>query len=175
MKSSKGNDASRRQFLKSAISGVGLVAAGINVQSTPVKAAENPLVLAKGGISTYSILLSESASISEQHSAEELQKFLAEMSGVRLPIITDKEEPGGDLVLVGDSKQVQRLGSKIPFAALGAEGFVIRTEGRHLVIARKTTGNPVWGVCFPGETGMPLVHDRGQRHPEKADPHRGAP
>ena len=88
----------------------------------------------------------ESASPSEQHGAEELQKFLEEMSGARLPIVTDARRPDGDLVLVGDSKQLQKLGLQIPFANLGTEGFVLRTEGKHLVIAGGKQRGTLYGV-----------------------------
>jgi hypothetical protein len=147
MKSYEGNNTSRRQFLKSAaLGGVGLATGGINVQSVLVSHAVKPLVLAKRGKSPYSICLSESASSSERHAAEELQKFLEEMSGARLPIVTDAEDPAGDLVLVGDSKQIQKLGSNIPFATLGTEGFVLRTEGSHLVIAGGKPRGTLYGV-----------------------------
>ena len=103
-------------------------------------------MLAKQGKSTYSILISGSASPSEQHGAEELQKFLEAMSGARLPIVTDREEPAGDWVLVGDSEPLQKLGLKIPFATLGTEGFVLRTEGKHLVIAGGKQRGTLYGV-----------------------------
>ena len=147
MQSSEGNEKTRRQFLKSAaLGGVGLAASGITVHSMPVNVAAKPLVLAQGGRSTYSICVAESASPSERHGAEELQKFLAEISGARLPIVTDTEDPTGDLVLVGDSTQVQKLGTRIPFATLGTEGFVLKTEGKTLVIAGARQRGTLYGV-----------------------------
>lgn len=147
MKSSHSNDTNRRQFLKSAVlSGVGMAAGGINVQPASADGSQKPLVLAKQGKSTYSILISKSASPSEQHAAGELQRFIEEISGARLPIITDAEEPHGDLVLVGDSSQVQKLGLKIPFDNLGAEGFVLRTEGKFLIIAGGKQRGTMYGV-----------------------------
>src|SRR5208337_4208638 len=119
------NDKSRRQFLKSAVlSSVGLATGRIRALSAPLNAAKEPLSLVKQGKSTYSICTSETASPSERHAAEELQKFLEEMSGARLPIVTDSESPEGDLVLVGNSKLVQQLAPRIPLERLGSEGFV---------------------------------------------------
>jgi hypothetical protein len=147
MKSSEGNNTNRRQFLKSAVlSGVGMAAGAINVQAASADATEKTLVLVKQGKSTYSILISEAAPLAEQRAAGELQRFIEEMTGARLPIITDAEEPDGDLVLVGDSNQVRKLGLNIPFDTLGAEGFVLRTAGEDLVIAGGKPRGTMYGV-----------------------------
>ena len=147
MKFAEGSNKTRRQFLKfAALGGVGLAAGGITVQSMAVNPPAKPLVLVKGGKSTYSICISESASPSARHGAEELQKFLEEISGARLPIVTDAEEAAEDLVLVGNSKPVRKLANQIPFATLGAEGFVLRTEGKTLVIAGGEQRGTLYGV-----------------------------
>ena len=98
------------------------------------------------GKSTYSICLSRDASPSEKRGAEELQRFLNEISGARLPIVTDADDPGGNLVLVGNSRVVERLGVKIPFDDLGAEGFVLKTSGPHIVIAGGRRRGTMYGV-----------------------------
>ncbi len=85
------DDKSRRQFLKSAVlTSVGLATGRMSVLSAPVDAAKKPLALVKQGKSTYSICVSEAASPSERRGAEELQRFVAEMSGARLPIIATR-------------------------------------------------------------------------------------
>ncbi len=147
MENSDHNDKSRRRFLKSAIlSGVGLATGRISALSAPLTAAEKPLALVKQGKSTYSICVSETASPSEKHAAEELQKFLEEMSGARLPIVTDAEKVEGDLVLVGNSKLLQQLASRIPFERLGSEGFVLRTVGNRVLIVGGAKRGTMYGV-----------------------------
>jgi len=141
------NDKSRRQFLKSAVlSSVGLATGRIRALSAPLNAAKEPLSLVKQGKSTYSICTSETASPSEKRAAEELQKFLEEMSGARLPIVTDSETPEGDLVLVGNSKLVQQLAPRIPFERLGSEGFALRTAGNRLLIVGGAQRGTMYGV-----------------------------
>ena len=141
------NDKSRRQFLKSAVlSSVGLATGRVGALSAPMNGARKPLTLVRQGKSTYSICVSESASPSERRGAEELQKFVEEMSGARLPIITDAEKPEGDLVLVGNSNLIQKLGLRIPFERLGSEGFVLRTEGSHVVIMGGRQRGAMYGV-----------------------------
>jgi hypothetical protein len=85
----------------------------------PLAAREQPIVLVDGGRSTYSICISSGASPSERRAAEELQRFLKEISGARLPIVTDAAAVSGDVVLVGKSDVLDRLGLNIPFEDLG--------------------------------------------------------
>ena len=141
------HDKSRRQFLKSAVlSSVGLATGRIRGLSAPTNAARKPLTLVKRGESTYSICVSVTASPSEKHAAEELQKFVEEMSRAHLPIVTDAENPEGDLVLVGNSKLIQPLASQIPFERLGSEGFVLKTAGSRLLIVGGRQRGTMYGV-----------------------------
>jgi len=141
------DDKSRRKFLKSAVlGGVGLAASSVSAFSGPVDATRRHLTLVRRGVSNYSICVSEAASPSEKHGAEELQKFVEQISGARLPIVTDAEKPAGNLILVGNSAVVQRLGLEIPFAELGLEGFVLKTEGNHFVIVGGRQRGTLYGV-----------------------------
>ena len=112
----------------------------------PLAARQQPTVLADGGKSTYSICISREASPSERHAADELQRSLEEISGARLPIVTDAEPTLGALVLVGKSKALDRLGLDIPFDDLGPEGFALRSAGRHLVIAGGRLRGTLYGT-----------------------------
>ena len=105
-----------------------------------------PLVLVKDGRSTYSICLGRDASPSEKHAAEELQRFLAEISGARLPIIADEGAPQRNLVLVGNSRITDRLKLSVPPQRVGAEGFALKTAGRNLLIAGGRQRGTMYGV-----------------------------
>ena len=99
--------------------------------------------LVKNGKSSYAIVVAPDASPSERHGAEELQKFLEEMSGARLPITA---EPQPKMVLVGASPSLEKLKLKIPLADLGAEGFALKTAGPHIVIAGGRLRGSMYGV-----------------------------
>ena len=63
-------------------------------------------MLFRNGKSKYSIVLSTTASTSEQTAAEELQKYIREISGAELPIVNNLKTKGakiyvGTLVQVG--------------------------------------------------------------------------
>jgi len=108
------------------------------------KAAE--LLLADQGRSDYRILVADEASPSIRHGAAELQKFLEEITGARLPIVSDKKPQGSKEIILGDNARLNNLGLKIDFAALGDEGYVIRTVGEHLVIAGGALRGTMYGV-----------------------------
>jgi len=108
--------------------------------------ASGSLTLVENGKSTYSICLSSSASPSEQRGAQELQKFLEQMSGARLPIVSDTGKLPRDLILVGRSKASDRMKLGIDYARLGDEGFVLKTAGRRLVSAGGRLRGTMYGV-----------------------------
>jgi hypothetical protein len=137
----------RRRFLKSvALGGVGLATCGTAALSAPLRKAKKALVLVKDGTSDYAICLSEAASPSEKRGAQELQRFIQEMSRARLPIVTDAGKLPHRLILVGNSRRVEKLKLKIPFPQLGPEGFVLKTAGKHIVIAGGEQRGTMYGV-----------------------------
>ena len=110
------------------------------------RASAGELVLADSGQSVYQIVLADNASPSTKHGAEELQMFLQEMTGAKLPIVSDRQPPGPKEIILGDNAHLQKLGSPIDFAALGQEGYVIRTVGDSLVIAGGQLRGNMYGV-----------------------------
>ena len=109
-------------------------------------APASELVLAENGKSAYQIVLAENASLSTKHGAEELQMFLEQMTGAKLPIISDRQPQGAKEILLGDNAHLRNLGLEIDFAALGQEGYIIRTVGDHLVIAGGKLRGNIYGV-----------------------------
>ncbi len=109
---------------------------GLLLCATLAISAAAPLTLVQDGKSTYSIVISTDASPSEKHGAQELQKFLEEMSGARLPVVTDAQAAHGNLVLVGSSKLLK---AGIPFDSLGP-------EDKNLIIAGGRQRGTLYGV-----------------------------
>jgi hypothetical protein len=101
------------------------------------------LILAQNGKSDYTIVISTEASPSERHAAEELQKFVEQISGAQLPI---SMKPRPKMVLLGNSAALEALNLKIPFQDLGPEGFVLKTSGQHLAIAGGRLRGSMYGV-----------------------------
>ncbi len=104
------------------------------------------LVLAEQGRSAYRIVLSDKASPATRHGAEELQMFLQQMTGARLPIVSDRESQGPGEIILGRSSRLRDLKVDVDFKELGHEGYVIRSAGPHLVIAGGELRGSMYGV-----------------------------
>ena len=93
------------------------------------------ITIAEKGKSQYHIVLPAGAIPSERYAAEELQRYVEKMSGAKFPIVTDADAPISHEILLGDSARLGKLRSKLDFAKLGPDGFVLRTQGNRLIIA----------------------------------------
>lgn len=104
------------------------------------------LVLAEQGRSAYRIVLADDASPSTRHGAEELQTFVQQMAGVKLPIVSDRQPQGPREIVLGQSSRLRDLKVDVDFKSLGHEGYVIRAAGPHLVIAGGALRGTMYGV-----------------------------
>jgi hypothetical protein len=92
--------------------------------------------LVKDGKSSYSIVIAADAVAPEKNAAEELQKYLLEVTGVKLPIVTENEKtPGACRILLGQSKAVKNLLPDTDWKGLGFDGIIIKSVGDDLVIS----------------------------------------
>ena len=104
------------------------------------------LTLAEDGATDYSIVIAGDASPSTQYGAEELQRFLGEISGAEFAIKTAAGPMSEHEIILGDSDHLRQLGAVVDFAALGDEGYVIRVVGKHLVIAGGALRGNLYGA-----------------------------
>jgi len=75
--------------------------------------------------------------------AQELQSYVEKISGARLPMVTDGQGARGNLILVGRSRQTDRLNIEIPSGVTPSrrdEGFTIVCRGNVLVLAGNNDG-----------------------------------
>ncbi|MBN2580379.1 MAG: DUF4838 domain-containing protein [Pirellulales bacterium] len=118
-------------------------ALGLGIVCTPAAGAEK-LLLAENGRTEYRIVVPENASPSIRYAAEELQTFLSQMTGAKLPIVSDREPPVEQEILLGDNAHSRQAGLSSDFSSLGAEGYHLKTAGPRLAIA----GSPQRGVLY---------------------------
>lgn len=123
-----------------------LAVVGVMFYGDCLPAAERELTLAEGGRSQYVIVVPEKASPSTRYGAEELQRFLHQMTGVELPIRSDQSPPRAREIVLGRNAHLKQIGVNIDFDALGAEGYQIKTKGHHLIIAGGDLRGTMYGV-----------------------------
>jgi hypothetical protein len=92
------------------------------------------VTLTDAGQSRHRIVIASNAIPSERYAAEELQRYIEAMSGVRLPVVTDEVKPGSRDILVGDSQVLRQRKLKTDLAVLGTDGFLLRTDGNRVII-----------------------------------------
>lgn len=106
----------------------------------------NSVQLVRNGHSAYRIALSGNASEIDKKAAGELQKYLNEISGVSLPIITAPDGADGSLIWIGSADHIQNFPARLDWQKFEDDGFCIRTEGTSLIIAGGKVKGSLYGV-----------------------------
>ena len=101
--------------------------------------------LISNGKSDYKIFVSEKAIKPEKNAALELQKYLQKVSGCKLEI-TNEVKPDDKLVYIGFQEAPQSILKDLDTAAFGNEEFIIRSDGKNLLIAGGNTRGTMYGV-----------------------------
>jgi hypothetical protein len=106
------------------------------------------LKLAADGKSAYSIVIGADATPPERFAAEELVSHLEQMSGAKLPIVTDAGAVPAHAILLGQNRYVKDnlLGVVVDWRQLGKEGCLLQTAGERLIIAGGYPRGTLYGV-----------------------------
>lgn len=98
------------------------------------------LTLAKNHQSDYRIVISQTADAATVNAANELSAYLAKITGVSLPVITDEIPSTEHEIIVGIARDAEDVIPNI--AALGEDGFVIRVcENKLYLLGASGRGN----------------------------------
>ncbi len=108
--------------------------------------ASDALRLVTEGRSRYRIVIPADASETAQLAAAELQHFVEQISGARLPIVDDSRKIAAREIILGDSRHLRRLNAGIDFDSLGNEGFALRSLRQHLLIVGASDNGTLNGV-----------------------------
>ncbi len=107
---------------------------------------DGEIMLIRNDRSKYRIVIAENAPPAEIHGAIELQTHLYKMTGAELPIVTDTLPPQKHEIILGRNTHFDGIGLDIDFAALGNEGYVLKTHGDYLVIAGGGERGTMYGI-----------------------------
>ena len=111
-------------------------------------AAPPPLVLAaRGAPPAATIVVRAGATACERYAADELRAFLERQTGVALPVATDDGPLPARAILLGETRQTERLlGAAGAARDLGDEGFRLKAAPPHLLILGGEGRGPLYGV-----------------------------
>lgn len=123
-----------------------LVPGCARVSAPGAEAPREALLVAENGEPRMTIVVAAAASPSTRYAAEELQRFLSQMTGAQIPIATDDSPAGPAEILVGESRRLQDMKILIDYEALGGEGYIIRTRGPHILITGGEPRGTLYGV-----------------------------
>ena len=91
-------------------------------------------VLASGGRTDYRVVIAKSAGPQVKAVAEDFCRIFQQMTGAKIPLVTDEEPMGKHEIIIGPSKHLDELAMYIDWDALGEEGYVIRTQPGRLAL-----------------------------------------
>jgi len=129
------------------------------------------LQLAKDGKSSYAILISPAANEVECLAAEELQRYLLQITGARLAIVT--ETPRTRVIAVGDCDASKRV--VVPSRYVGDDAFRICAIGQNLVLKGANPRGTLYAVygflerqgCWWFAPATPMLKDHHEYVPRK--------
>ena len=118
----------------------------ISALAAAAKPGSPKLQLVRNGKSTYRIVLPDSASEFDKKAGSELQKYLRQMSGALLPIVTDTDDLTDSIVWIGSAGHFQKPPFPIDWEKLEEDGFLIKTNGKSLIVAGGRQKGSLYGV-----------------------------
>jgi hypothetical protein len=113
---------------------------------TSVSPVPGRIILAEDGLTHYRIVIPSAATAAEREASEVLRKYLLEISGAALPVVTAGETWSRYELVLGQNERLDALKTGINLNELGEDGFVIRTDSMRLIIAGGKEKGTLYGV-----------------------------
>lgn len=105
-----------------------------------------PTVVVQKGRSRCQIVTPETPSPAVAYAAGELQKFIEEMTGVRLPVVSEKEAHRGPAFLLGPCRRTMKAGLVEQAARLREDGVLIKTVGKDVALLGQNERGHLYSV-----------------------------
>ena len=89
---------------------------------------------ALGNVSDYKIVISSAATETEKYAAEQVVKYVFKVSGATVSYAADGKYADEKVISIGKTEFSETSGVEFDEAALGNDGFVIKSKGSALII-----------------------------------------
>ncbi len=140
----KTNGITRLEFLKSS----GLFAAGVTLLPPFLSASPGDKKYKSNEdapkISDYQIVVPSLADALEQRAAQQLQRYLSEMAGTKIPVVDEIEYKAKKAIYIG--KTDYSKAQKVDFTILRGDGYTYKSAGKNLIIAGGSRNGVLYGV-----------------------------
>jgi hypothetical protein len=136
--------------------------------------AADEVILAKGGKSEFAIVLPAKAGPTERFAASELKRYVKQMSGASLPVVTSR--PGNRKpIRVGLRDALREQGLALPPPAKGYDGHALAVRPEGVVIAGDNPRGVLYGVyAFLERLGCRWFYPQHDPKDEEVVPRRAA-
>ena len=102
--------------------------------------------MVKDGRSKYRIVIPKEADPAVRYAAEELQRFLEQSTGAKLPVITEKRFYFGPSILIGPCRETRKAGLVEDAAQLAEDGVMIRSLGKDVALLGQNERGNLYSV-----------------------------
>ncbi|MDR1402834.1 MAG: DUF4838 domain-containing protein [Tannerellaceae bacterium] len=96
------------------------------------------------GAANYQIVIPSNADTIETRASQQLQRYLFEMSGTKLPIVEEAKYTGKNAIYLGQTAYAKALDLKL--APLKDDGYIYKSVGNNFVIAGGEKKGTLYGV-----------------------------
>ena len=107
---------------------------------------KNEIVLAENETSRYRIVVPSAGTEHELKAAEVLQKYLLQISGTAIPIMSADEGRSKYEIVLGQNDRLDELNLGLNLNTLKEDGFLIRTDSARLIIVGGVEKGTLYGV-----------------------------
>ena len=106
----------------------------------------SPMYIAEDGCSDYVIVTSNNPDECIRTAANEMQTYLKEICGAELPVIKEEALPEeSKAIIVGETDFEKNIVS-VDRSTIGEDGFMLYSDGNHLLIAGEDSRGTLYGV-----------------------------
>lgn len=109
-------------------------------------ATATPMYIVENGSSEFSIAVAENADDCIMTAAEEMQTYIEKISGARLPVISENQLADGAKAVVLGETELEKEITQVDRTAIGADGFLLYSDGDYLLIAGGDSRGTLYGV-----------------------------
>lgn len=107
---------------------------------------EEAMYIVENGESGFDIVIPDGADECIQTAADELQTYVEKISGAQLDIVGESEYNEAEKAVILGNTELAKSISSADFSSIAADGFLIFSDGTHLVIGGADSRGTLYGV-----------------------------